>query len=298
MDPTIDMLYRSLDLIGVVLNGIIGGTIARQRRFDIIGFIFLALFSATAGGMIRDMLISDGPAAAISDPMYLILACTGALVAFLTDLNGKAWEIFRVHGDAIILGAWSVTGCVKALAHDLPWIACIFMGVLTAVGGGMVRDVASGQIPSVFGGNPLYATPAIIASGVMVIFHELDHVALGMLIAPVIGTGLAILAYWFKWVLPRGFDKAPVNYTAAQMAAAVKKAERRGFKLGRGGSGTSSDDGQDEGKSLKDGRVWRSLRHLKPGSSNSGSGGASGGASGKAARRWANREDESGHEDS
>lgn len=47
VDPTIDLLYRSLDLIGVVLNGIIGGTIARQRNFDIIGFIFLALFSAT-----------------------------------------------------------------------------------------------------------------------------------------------------------------------------------------------------------------------------------------------------------
>lgn len=87
VDPTIDALYRGLDLIGVVLNGIIGGTIARRRNFDIIGFIFLALFSATAGGMIRDMLISDGPAAAISDPLYLILACVGALVAALTDLK-------------------------------------------------------------------------------------------------------------------------------------------------------------------------------------------------------------------
>src|SRR5699024_11350728 len=85
VDPTIDTLYRSLDLIGVVLNGIIG-------------FIFLALFSATAGGMIRDMLISDGPAYAISDPLYLILACTGALIAALIDLKGRAWEIFIVHG--------------------------------------------------------------------------------------------------------------------------------------------------------------------------------------------------------
>ena len=85
--PTIDTLYRSLHLIGVVLNGIIGGTIARRRNFDIIGFVFLALFSATAGGMIRDMLISDGPAAAISDPLYLILACAGALIAALADLR-------------------------------------------------------------------------------------------------------------------------------------------------------------------------------------------------------------------
>ena len=256
VDQTIDTLYRSLDLIGVVLNGIIGGTIARQRNFDIIGFIFLALFSATAGGMIRDMLISNGPAYAISDPLYLILACTGALIAALIHLKGRAWEIFKVHGDAIILGAWSVTGCAKALAYGMPWIACIFMGVLTAVGGGMVRDVASGQIPSVFGGNPLYATPAIVASAAMVVFAETGHVGLGMIIAPLFGTALAVMAYWFHWVLPRGIDYAPINYTAAQMAAAVKKAERLGFKRGRAAKADRSDksgaeDDSDAGEGEK-----------------------------------------------
>ena len=156
VDPLINSLYQAFDLLGVVLNGIIGGTIARRREFDIVGFVFLALFSGLAGGMIRDMLIADGAAAAISDPWYLGLACGGALVAFLIDLKGKAWELFREHGDAIILGVWSTTGCVKALTHGMPLIPCVFLGVLTAVGGGMVRDVASGQIPSIFGGSPRY----------------------------------------------------------------------------------------------------------------------------------------------
>lgn len=283
VDPTIELLYRVLDLIGVVLNGIIGGTLARQRNFDIIGFIFLALFSATAGGMIRDMLISDGPAYAISDPLYLILACVGALVAFLTDLKGRAWEIFKVHGDAVILGAWSVTGSTKALAYGMPWIACIFMGVLTAVGGGMVRDVASGQIPSVFGGNPLYAVPAIIAAGAMVLFNEAGFTGLGMLVAPLLGTGLAIMAYWFEWVLPRGIGYAPVNYTAAQMAAAVKRAEKRGFKLGSKDSDSKRQDSgtRREGKSAE-GKSWR---HRKPGDAPASS-------SGKAARRSATKPSE------
>ncbi|MDO5507335.1 MAG: trimeric intracellular cation channel family protein [Corynebacterium casei] len=281
VDPTIDLLYRSLDLIGVVLNGIIGGTIARQRNFDIIGFIFLALFSATAGGMIRDMLISDGPAYAISDPFYLILACVGALIAFLTDLKGRAWEIFKVHGDAVILGAWSVTGCTKALAYGMPWIACIFMGVLTAVGGGMVRDVATGQIPSVFGGNPLYAVPAIFASAAMVVFAEAGFIGLGMMIAPILGTGLAIMAYWFEWVLPRGINYAPVNYTAAQMASAVKRAEKRGFKLGSKERAVE----KSEPTEYKSSRAGRNLRHLKPGDSPANS-------SGKAARRSANKASE------
>lgn len=154
VDPLINSLYQAFDLLGVVLNGIIGGTLARRREFDIVGFVFLALFSGLAGGMIRDMLIGDGAAAAISDPWYLGLACCGALIAFLIDLKGKAWELFREHGDAIILGVWSTTGCVKALTHGMPLIPCVFLGVLTAVGGGMVRDIASGEIPSIFGGSP------------------------------------------------------------------------------------------------------------------------------------------------
>ena len=196
------------------------------------GFVFLALFSGLAGGMIRDMLIADGAAAAISDPWYLGLACGGALVAFLIDLKGKAWELFREHGDAIILGVWSTTGCVKALTHGMPLIPCVFLGVLTAVGGGMVRDVASGQIPSIFGGSPLYAVPSILTGIVMVTFAHNGQFALGMIISPIVGSGMAILSYWRGWVLPRA-GVAPVNYTAAQVAAIAKKAELKGFRRGR-----------------------------------------------------------------
>ena len=232
VDPLINSLYQAFDLLGVVLNGIIGGTIARRREFDIVGFVFLALFSGLAGGMIRDMLIGDGAAAAISDPWYLGLACGGALVAFLIDLKGKSWELFREHGDAIILGVWSTTGCVKALTHGMPLIPCVFLGVLTAVGGGMVRDVASGEIPSIFGGSPLYAVPSILTGVVMVTFAHNGQFALGMIISPIVGSGMAILSYWRGWVLPRA-GVAPVNYTAAQVAAIAKKAELKGFRRGR-----------------------------------------------------------------
>ena len=232
VDPLINSLYQAFDLLGVVLNGIIGGTIARRREFDIVGFVFLALFSGLAGGMIRDMLIADGAAAAISDPWYLGLACGGALVAFLIDLKGKAWELFREHGDAIILGVWSTTGCVKALTHGMPLIPCVFLGVLTAVGGGMGRAVASGQIPSSVGGSPLYAVPSILTGIVMVTFAHNGQFALGMIISPIVGSGMAILSYWRGWVLPRA-GVAPVNYTAAQVAAIAKKAELKGFRRGR-----------------------------------------------------------------
>lgn len=233
VDPEILAIYQISDLIGVVLNGIIGGTIARKRNFDIIGFLFLALFSALGGGMLRDTLIQEGAPAAIVDPAYLTLAFAGAVTALAVNFKGRAWELFKVHGDAIILGVWSVTGCVKALSFELPWLAAIFMGALTAIGGGMIRDVVTGDVPQVFGGGPLYAIPAVLSSVSMVGFHAVDYDAAGMIISPLLGIGLAILSYWRGWVFPTATDRAPVNMTAAQLSAALKRAENKGKRAGR-----------------------------------------------------------------
>lgn len=208
VDPTILAIYQSLDLIGVVLNGVIGGTIARQRNFDIIGFAFLALFSALGGGMLRDTLMQRGTPAAIAEPMYMGMAIAGGLLAMGFHLQGRAWELFRVHGDAVILGVWAVTGSTKALTYGMPWASALFMGMLTAVGGGMIRDIATGSVPSIFGGNTLYATPAIVSSAVMVGFHFAGHDAVGMIVATSVGAGFAILAYWRGWVLPTSQDWA------------------------------------------------------------------------------------------
>ena len=207
VDPTILALYQTLDLIGVVLNGAIGGSIARQRNFDIIGFAFLALFSALGGGMLRDTLMQRGTPAAIAEPMYMGMAILGGLLAMVIHLKGRAWELFRVHGDAIILGVWAVTGTTKALTYGMPWASAMFMGMLTAVGGGMIRDIATGSIPSIFGGNTLYATPAIFSSAIMVGFHAAAHDAVGMIAATTLGAGFAILAYWRGWVLPTGIEQ-------------------------------------------------------------------------------------------
>ncbi|AGF73035.1 trimeric intracellular cation channel family protein [Corynebacterium halotolerans] len=227
VDPEILALYRIFDLIGVVLNGIIGGTIARQRNYDIIGFLFLALFSALGGGMVRDTLMQQGTVAALAEPTYLPLAFGGALVALLVNFRGKGWELFKVHADAVILGVWAVTGCVKALSYDMPLLSAVFLGVVTAVGGGMIRDVFSGGVPSVFGGVPLYAIPAVLSAVSMVVFDSLGHDALGMIISPLLGIGLAVLSYWRGWVLPRNTEWAPVNMTAAQLVQALKRSEAK-----------------------------------------------------------------------
>ncbi|MGX0119854.1 trimeric intracellular cation channel family protein [Corynebacterium otitidis] len=222
--PTVGAIYDALDLLGVLLNGILGGTIARKRGFDIMGFLVLALFSALGGGMIRDMLLDKGTAAAFADPWYLVLAFTGALVALVTNFKGRTWDIVKSHLDAVVLGAWAVTGASKALAFGLPPVSCAALGVVTAVGGGMVRDVVSGQIPSIFGGSPLYAIPAVLSSVSMVIFSSAGLTQTGMIVAPLLGMGLAILAFWKGWVMPVTTEWAPVNYSAAHMGSFARRA--------------------------------------------------------------------------
>lgn len=90
VDPEILFFYRSLDLGGVLLMGILGGTITRQRHFDVMGFLFLVLFSSLGGGMIRDALIGRGTVAAMAQPEYLALAFSGAIIAWLTNFRGRA----------------------------------------------------------------------------------------------------------------------------------------------------------------------------------------------------------------
>ncbi|MGO1949074.1 MAG: trimeric intracellular cation channel family protein [Mycobacteriaceae bacterium] len=168
LDPSIDVVYQTLDLIGIFLCGIIGGTIARARNFDLVGMAFLAITTALGGGMIRDVLIDAGPPAALVNPWYFAMALAGSLLSALVRFDSRGWEVFRVHSDAVVLGVWAVTGSTKALANDLLWSSALFLGVITVVGGGMIRDMMTGSVPAVFGGTTLYATPAVFTAGLMV----------------------------------------------------------------------------------------------------------------------------------
>ncbi|CQD13244.1 membrane hypothetical protein [Corynebacterium striatum] len=143
MDPLIESLYYWSDIIGVLLMGMIGGTMARQRGYDIVGFFFIAMFSSLGGGMIRDVLINRGTVAAMSQPEYLYLAFTGAIIARFVYFKGKTWDYVQSHGDAVVTALWASTGALKAIAYGLPLIPCIMMGVFTATGGSFLLQLCS-----------------------------------------------------------------------------------------------------------------------------------------------------------
>lgn len=195
-------VFRAIDLTGVLLNGVLGGTIARQRRFDLVGFAILAIVSGLGGGMLRDTLLQAGPPVALTDPYYLGTALVGAVVAFFVPLGGRWWSRFFLVADGVALGCWAATGAAKALAAGLGVLPAVLLGVTTAVGGGMIRDVVVGQVPTIFGGNTLYATSAVFASLAMIALYSEGQETAGMVTGIVVGAGLSILAHWRRWTLP------------------------------------------------------------------------------------------------
>mgnify|MGYP002737848855 CR=1 FL=1 len=199
LDP--DVLFRVVDVTGVFANGLLGGAVARAKGFDIIGFVILAISSGLGGGMIRDLMLGVSFPVALTDPAYLSTAVVAAAVAFLLDLDGQ-WKRLLLVADVLALGCWSATGASKAMAAGLAWMPAVMLGVITAIGGGMLRDIMVREVPGVFGGTPLYATLSIVASAQMVVAYEMGYHQLGMGVAILLCAIFGLLARRRNWMLP------------------------------------------------------------------------------------------------
>jgi uncharacterized membrane protein YeiH len=204
-DLAITEMFRFIDLLGVLANAILGGVMARAERLDPVGFGVLAILSGLGGGLIRDTLLQRGTPAALVDPAYILTALAGAAIAFVVRIEGRAWDRSFPFVDALALGCWAAVGAQKTLALGLGWLPAVLLGTITAVGGGMVRDVVLRRIPSIFGGNTLYATSALLASGVMVVLYRLGYSTVGLVAATLTGAGLTLLARWRGWQLPEAY---------------------------------------------------------------------------------------------
>ncbi len=210
-EVNLEEVFRALDLTGVFANALLGGVIARRLRMDPVGFASLAILSGLGGGIIRDTLLQHGTPIALTDYDYLLTALAGAAIAFVVPIGGKWWKRGFPIVDALALGCWATAGAQKTLGVGLGWLPAVMLGVITAVGGGVLRDVVIRRVPAVFGGNTLYATCALAASVLMVVFYETGHAAIGSVVATLVGAGLCLVASWRGWQLRQGSAWAPAD---------------------------------------------------------------------------------------
>jgi uncharacterized membrane protein YeiH len=194
---------RALDLVGTFVFAISGAASGVKHRLDIFGVLVLSVVAATAGGIIRDVLIGSIPPAAIHDWRYITLSLVAGIVTFFWyPLVGKMQSPVQIF-DALGLGLFAVVGAGKAVAAHLGPVAAVLMGVLSAIGGGMVRDILVSEVPVVFTAE-LYAVAALAGAAVVVIGDAISPrlAAVAPAIGGIVCVALRLLAIRKGWKLP------------------------------------------------------------------------------------------------
>lgn len=167
-------LQLILDLVGVFVFALSGGLVAVRKRLDLFGVLVLAGAAALGGGVMRDVLIGQLPPVGLSDWRLVTAACLAGLVTFLFHPGvARISKLVRIL-DAAGLAAFAVAGSLKALGVGTAPMTAVLVGVITAIGGGMLRDVLAGQVPEVLR-RELYAVPALLGSTLVVIAYRAHH---------------------------------------------------------------------------------------------------------------------------
>lgn len=159
---------KVLDLLGTFVFAISGAVSGVKHRLDLFGVLVLSFVAATAGGIVRDVLIGASPPAAIQDWRYVTSSLVAGLITFfwypLIARMKSPVQIF----DALGLGLFAMSGAGKATAFQLGPGAAVLMGVLTGIGGGIARDILVSQVPAVFTAE-LYAVASLVGASVVVV---------------------------------------------------------------------------------------------------------------------------------
>jgi uncharacterized membrane protein YeiH len=195
-------LLLVLDLVGTFVFAISGATAGVTRRLDLFGIVVLSFVTGNVGGITRDILIGSVPPAAISDWRYLAVSLLAGVITFCwysaVDRLRSPVLVF----DAAGLALFAVSGAQKALAFGLNPVMAALLGMLTGVGGGMMRDLLLAEIPTVLRAD-LYAI-AGLAGAAVVVTGNLLHLppTATTIIGALLCFGLRLMAIHRGWHLP------------------------------------------------------------------------------------------------
>ena len=199
-----------LQLMGTVSFAVSGAMTAMRKGMDVLGVTVLGLTTAVGGGILRDLLLGRTPPAIFSDPLTVALAAASAILVFIPAVRRQLGKTPRVYEltmrltDALGLGIFTVIGAqvaCEALGHA-NWFTIAFLGTVTGVGGGVVRDVLSGDLPYIFRKH-IYALASLAGALTWVAIHRLWGDRLAMLIGASLVVVIRLLAAHFRWSLPR-----------------------------------------------------------------------------------------------
>lgn len=193
----------ALDLLGVFVFGLSGGLAAVRKRFDLLSGLILAGAAGLGGGVLRDVLIGAVPPVGISDWRLVTAACAAGVITFFFHPRLSRIEPAVQLLDAAGLGLFAIAGTLKALELGTPVLPAVFVGTLTGVGGGVLRDLLAGDPPRLLADRTWHVTPALLGSGVYATAWTADVTGPAVAAACVVlVAGLRILSLTRGWQVP------------------------------------------------------------------------------------------------
>lgn len=207
----VEILLIVTAVLGTIAFSVSGALIAIENKLDLFGVIMLGCITACGGGLIRDVMIGK-ELAIFKTPGYLLTSAITGVVVFIFMYfikktsweNSKIYKVFFNITDSIGLGTFVVTGANVALASEIDsMLPVCFYGVLTACGGGLIRDLMVMKIPAIFRKH-IYAVAAIIGA---IIFYVMNYFSILYIVNVLTTVCLVVviryLAFYFEWSLPK-----------------------------------------------------------------------------------------------
>lgn len=208
-----DIYLLFLELIGTIAFASSGAMVGIQKEMDVFGVSVLGMTTAVGGGLIRDLILGVTPPVMFQNPMYAITAIVVSCIVFCMAACHKEkaeghwyllYEKLMLLCDSLGLGIFTVVGVNAALnmEYETTGFLQVFVGVLTGVGGGCLRDIMAGNTPYIFVKH-VYASASIVGAAVCVFITKPFGQLTGMLTGAVLVVMIRLLAAHFKWNLPK-----------------------------------------------------------------------------------------------
>ncbi|SDS45513.1 trimeric intracellular cation channel family protein [Paraoerskovia marina] len=196
-------LGTALEIIAVFCAALSGGLAAVRKNFDLFGVLVLAWATGLGGGLIRDVLIGATPPVGIADWRLLAAAFGGGLLIFVAHPRLERMRRSVIVLDAGALALFVLVGTTKGLEYDVGFLAAVVVGLLTGIGGGILRDLLTGESPLILQDRQLYAVPAAVGAVATAVAWRADVLNVWVQAAIVLGVfGFRLLSIRLGWALP------------------------------------------------------------------------------------------------
>lgn len=206
MSSTITLIF---ELIGTVAFAASGAITALSKKMDIFGVATLGVVTAVGGGVIRDLILGNTPPATFRNPLYALVAIAVSLILFIPAVRKvlfhkpRVYELAMLIMDSLGLGVFTVMGIQVAYTSEEEYNAflLIFVGVITGVGGGVMRDLLAGNTPFILKKH-FYASASIIGAVVCILLWHFAGSVAGIAGGTIVTIVLRLLAAHYRWSLP------------------------------------------------------------------------------------------------